>query len=1409
MAAEEPPLTAEPMPEGDTGTDRKRHRARLPIRVVRWFGWALLSLMVILAAAVAWLHTGSGRQFIVDELSDVAPASGLSVEVGRIEGSVLWSATLFDVKLRDANGTLFLEVPEIDLNWRPFKFPFGGLDVRHLVLNGGTLYALPELRPGDPDAPILPDFDIRVDRFVVDGLRVAEGVIGQERTIDFSAKADIRQGRVLLDADGQLGGGDELALLIDAEPDGDRFDIDLDYVAPVGGLLAEMMGADETVRARIIGNGAWRDWTGNFLVNQGSANLAAFRIYNREGTYRVVGQARPGDYLTGLPAAALGEVVSLAGVGTLKDSVLAGTLAVRGAGISADGEGTIDLAENAFDQFTLEAALLDSALFGPGLVMEQAQARITLDGRFRELAAPLELSIAELNASGTVLQNIRQRSTVSFDGTRWTLPLDASVGRIRSGNAMIDPRLVNGTLRGTIVMTGDTLLSDNLAVRFPGLRADLGLRGDLARGTYALTGPVDARGITLENLGTIDAGGRIRFSMGADTPWQLAADFNGRMPRVTNATLANLAGNNIRFAGAISLGAGRPIVFDNTRLTASKLSLTLDGRVQEGRTTIAGSGRHVDYGPFTVEASMAGDGPRATLVFANPLPAAGLRDVRVALAPTPNGFRIETEGQSTLGPFDGLVNLTMPSGGAIRIGIDHLDIAQSTIRGDLTLGDGAVAGMLTLSGGGLDGTVALAERGGGQGFDVNLTAANAVFQGPTPLSINQATIQASGVVGQGNWTVNGNVRAAGINYGTMFLGRLAARAEVTNGQGSFQASLAGRRGSRFNVQLAGEVAPERIAVAARGDYSGRPIVMPRRAVLLKTDDGGWELQKTQLTFGRGFAIAEGRFGGEEPLEARLSLANMPLSLVDLVIGDLGLGGTVSGVLEFGAGAGGVPVGEARIMVDNLTRSGLVLSSRPIDLALVARLSPELLQTRAMLRDETGTKGRLQARIANLPAGGALMERLFAGDLIAQLRFEGPADALWRLSTLELLDVTGTLNVAADVTGSLGAPIVRGSIAGDALRVQSPLTGSDIRDARVRGRFSGSRLNLTSFSGTAPNGGRVTGSGTVDLANMTGGRGPRIDLRLAARAAEIMDLPNMGATVTGPIRIVSNGIGGTIAGRLRVTEARWALGGAATAEQLPVIRTREINLPVDIATPTVTAAPWRFLIDANAPGGIEVDGMGLDSEWSAQVRLRGTTENPRIGGEARVVPRQGFFSFAGTRFEITRGVIDFDESEAIDPRIDLLAETDVDNFAVTVAVTGNASQPQIEFNSVPALPEEELLARLLFGDSITNLSATDALQLGSALASLRGGGGMDPINRLRSAIGLDRLRIVPADPALDRGTAIALGKNFGRRFYGELITDGRGYNATELEFRVTSWLSLLASVSTMNRNTVAAEYSRDY
>jgi len=369
-----------------------------------------------------------------------------------------------------------------------------------------------------------------------------------------------------------------------------------------------------------------------------------------------------------------------------------------------------------------------------------------------------------------------------------------------------------------------------------------------------------------------------------------------------------------------------------------------------------------------------------------------------------------------------------------------------------------------------------------------------------------------------------------------------------------------------------------------------------------------------------------------------------------------------------------------------------------------------------------------------------------------------------------------------------------------------LSGTDIRGVSARGSFAGALLRLRRFSGTAPNGGSVSGSGTVDLGELTT-TGPKIDLRIAARNAQLLNTASLNATVTGPLRIISSGSGGIIAGRLQINRASWRLGTASGAEQLPQIKTTQINTAADIAPVRVRARAWRYLIDAKASSRVDVDGMGLDSEWSADIILRGTTSEPRIGGEANVI--RGSYSFAGTRFELTRGEINFDANVPIDPRLDIEAETSDYGIDVTVNVTGNALKPEITFSSVPALPEEEILARLLFGGSITELSATDALQLGAALASLRGGGGLDPINQLRTAIGLDRLRIVSADPALGRGTSVAVGKNIGRRFYVEIITDGGGYSATEAEFRITSWLSLLASISTIGRESVSVEVSKDY
>ena len=98
----------------------------------------------------------------------------------------------------------------------------------------------------------------------------------------------------------------------------------------------------------------------------------------------------------------------------------------------------------------------------------------------------------------------------------------------------------------------------------------------------------------------------------------------------------------------------------------------------------------VDHGP---EGALAKDGPRATLVLANPLPAASLKDVRLALSPEGDSFRIETTGDSRLGPFSGRILLTVPKDGPARLGTRW----PSTLIGLARTRSSSRSGWLTVS----------------------------------------------------------------------------------------------------------------------------------------------------------------------------------------------------------------------------------------------------------------------------------------------------------------------------------------------------------------------------------------------------------------------------------------------------------------------------------------------------------------------------------------------------------------------------------------------------------------------------------------------------------------------------------------------------------------------------------------
>jgi translocation and assembly module TamB len=220
-------------------------------------------------------------------------------------------------------------------------------------------------------------------------------------------------------------------------------------------------------------------------------------------------------------------------------------------------------------------------------------------------------------------------------------------------------------------------------------------------------------------------------------------------------------------------------------------------------------------------------------------------------------------------------------------------------------------------------------------------------------------------------------------------------------------------------------------------------------------------------------------------------------------------------------------------------------------------------------------------------------------------------------------------------------------------------------------------------------------------------------------------------------------------------------------------------------------------------------MGLDSEWEMDMRIGGTSAAPIITGGLDVV--KGAYSFAGKRFEVTKGTVRFRGGALTDPDINITATTTVNGITAVISITGTGQRPQIAFTSTPTLPQDEVLSRLLFGTSPTNLSATEAIQLAAALNSLRGsgGGGLNPLGKLRSATGFDRLRIVGADQATGKGTSLAAGKYLTDNIYVEVVTDAKGVTATQLEIALTKALSLLSSAGGTGGSNASLKYSKDY
>ncbi|WP_419807257.1 translocation/assembly module TamB domain-containing protein [Sphingomonas sp.] len=1368
----------------------------------RWAAGLIGALVALAAAVLIGIDTGPGHRFLTARIAGIHAGNGMRFTVGRIDGSIYGQARLSDVRVYDLDG-LLVQAPDVALDWSPFRWLSNRLEIRSLTIPQATLFHAPYTRKSGKQGPILPGFDIGIGRLEVARLRLAAPVLGRERIGRLSGRAEVRAGRALVDLAAAVAGTDRLRVKLDAAPDRDRFDIDVAARGAGDGVLAKLAGIGVPVALDVAGDGSWTRWRGTATGQAGAARVVDLRLAADGGRYRLAGMLAPSVLLHGKLQRLTEPRVAVEGDGTLAARRLTGRLAVRSPAIAVQATGAIDLATSAFRNLRVAGQLLRPSALFPNMTARALQLHASFDGPFATARFEYRLDAQRFAFDQTGFEDAHAIGAGRLSPAPVTLPVRFVAARVTGVGDVAGGILRDLSVGGLLKVTATQVTGADLQLRSDKLTARIGLTLDLRTGRYEVILNGGLTRYLIPGIGLVDVRSTLNAVPGPDGHGtRLIGRGTAQVVRLDNAFFRSLAGGLPLIETGLERTTDGVLHFNGLRLTARAIRLAGNGyRRRDGTFRFEGAGTQASYGAFTLVLDGRIDRPTIDLRFARPNVTLGLKDVSAHLDPTADGFAFRADGGSRLGPFTAAGAILLPRGGEAAIDVAALNISGTRASGRLRIVSGGFDGRLQVAGGGLSGPVLLSVPGAVQQVEMHLDATDALLGGVATL--RRGHLDLTVLLDPAGTRTTATATGAGLSRGSLRLARFAGTARLTGDTGEVRASIAGTRGRAFDIQTVTQVAADRYAIGAQGTLDRRPLRLLEPAVLVR-DGAGWRLQPTRLSFSGGEARVGGRWT-DEGVAIEAGLTRMPLAILDIGYPGLGLGGTASGTLAYATGSG-APTGRLDMTIRGLSRSGLVLTSQAVDLGIAGVLTPDRLGLRAVVAAGGKAIGRAQALLTPL-AGGDLVARVRQAPLVAQLRYAGPADTLWRLTGVELFDLSGPVAIGADVGGTLARPSIRGAVRATGARIESATTGTVLTDVQATGRFGGSKLQIDRFTAQAGRGGGVTGAGQFDFAP-TGGVGIGIDLRVQAKNAVMINRDDIGATVTGPLTFTSNGVGGIIGGDISLDRSRYRLGQATAASAVPRLSIREINLPDGGEEDDVPTAPWRLALRARAPGGLIVSGLGLSSEWSADLQIGGEPQNPSITGRATLV--RGDYEFAGREFQLERGIIRFGGEVPANPALDIQANADSNGLSAAIRVTGTGLKPEIAFTSVPALPEDELLSRLLFGTSITNLSAPEALQLAAAVAALQNGGnGLNPINAVRRAAGLDRLRVLPADPQTGQGTSIAAGKYVTRRLYAEIVTDGQGYSATQVEFQVTRWLSLLSSISTLGRQSANVRVSRDY
>ena len=718
--------------------------------------------------------------------------------------------------------------------------------------------------------------------------------------------------------------------------------------------------------------------------------------------------------------------------------------------------------------------------------------------------------------------------------------------------------------------------------------------------------------------------------------------------------------------------------------------------------------------------------------------------------------------------------------GAVTIGADQL--ADGALRFSATNLDDLSPLVLTKLSGAVQAKVEAASAAGKQALSLAATSDG--------MSVGGARLEGLKVdmTVDDLWaarSVSGQARLARARLGGQSLAdvRLTATARGDSSDLDFMGSVRGLA-VKARGQLSGGQ-PIRLDLASlTADGAGRRLALAGPATLTY-GNGALDIRDFALRIDSGRLSVSGRAGST--LDLRATAAGLPLAALDIFSPGLGLAGVADGEATIG-GTPDNPTGDWRLRLKQVsapqTRSA---AAPPLDVAGSGRLGGGRTSLDLTVNAGAGNAVRLTGSAPLSPDGSLDVKidgRLDAGLANAALSVDGR-------------HVSGSLTVAMQLSGTFAKPQAQGSIRLTGGAFSDDQTGFKLTAISGLVQANGDAIRIDRLTGTTPNAGSIEVGGEVRLDPVGGFPGA---LKVTGRHAQLVanDIvtatADMGLDITGRLSQTPN-----ISGRITIVSMDITVPERLDSVSAPMAGTRHLN-----PTPTARArlalrareqaararAPLfnaTLALTISAANRVFLHGHGINAEAAGDLHVAGSARDPQVTGGFDLL--RGSLSLVGKRLVFTRGRVQFHGD--VTPELDLVAETSAGGVTARISVTGPASQPSFAITSIPSLPEDEILSRVLFQQSSGSLSPFQALELANSVATLSGRG--DAFEQLRRSLGVNSLNI--SSSASGNGSPLlGIGRAINDRISVGVTTGARPRdNGVSLDLDVTRHIRLQAGV----------------